>query len=141
MRFMMIVKATKDSEAGNLPSDKLLSAMGKYNEELQKAGVLLDLTGLHPSSRGARVRFEGKQRTVVDGPFAEAKELIAGYWLIQAKSLAEAIEWAKRAPFGTDMSQQPVAEVEIRQLFDPDDFVPGEGSDRAKALGAKLGKT
>ncbi len=141
MKFMMIVKATKQSEAGEMPSNDTLVAMGKYNEELQKAGVLLDLTGLHPSSRGARVRFEGKQRTVVDGPFAEAKELISGYWLIQTKSLAEAIEWAKRVPFGTEIAQQPVAEVEIRQLFDVEDFAPGEGVDRAKALGDKLGKT
>src|SRR5215471_14877349 len=98
MRFMMIVKASKDSEAGKLPSEELLSAMGKYNEELMKAGVLLDLAGLHPSSKGARIKFSGSKKTVVDGPFAESKELIAGYWIIQVKSREEAIEWAKRAP-------------------------------------------
>ena len=98
MRFMMIVKATKDSEAGVMPSEEMISAMTKYNEELAKAGVLLDLTGLHPSSKGARVRFSGAKRTVIDGPFPETKELIAGYWLIQVKSKQDAIEWAKRAP-------------------------------------------
>src|SRR5215472_5645645 len=102
MRFMMIVKANKDSEAGVMPSDKLLSAMGKYNEELMKAGVLLDLSGLQPSSKGVRVKFSGGKRTVTDGPFTETKELIAGYWIIQVKSREEAIEWAKRAPFEAD---------------------------------------
>src|SRR5262249_38287365 len=98
MRFMMIVKANKDSEAGDLPDETLIAAMTKYNEELAKAGVLLDLSGLQPSSKGARVKFSGGKRTVVDGPFTESKELIAGYWLIQVKSREEAIEWAKRAP-------------------------------------------
>src|ERR1700726_4401301 len=99
MRFMMIVKASKDSEAGVMPSEELLSAMGKYNEELMKAGVLLDLSGLQPSSKGARVKFSsGGKRTVTDGPFTETKELIAGYWIIQLKSREEAVEWAKRAP-------------------------------------------
>src|SRR2546421_561506 len=98
MRFMMIVKATKDTEAGVMPEEKLIAAMTKYNEELVKAGVLLDGTGLQPSSKGARVKFSGGKRTVIDGPFTEAKELIAGYWLIQVKSREEAIEWAKRAP-------------------------------------------
>src|SRR5438874_2386972 len=98
MRFMMIVKASKESEAGVMPSEKLLSAMGRFNEELQKAGVLLDLSGLQPSSKGARVTFRNGARSVIDGPFTEAKELIAGYWLIQANSLDEATEWAKRAP-------------------------------------------
>src|SRR6195256_6109150 len=98
MRFMMIVKASKDSEAGVMPSEELLSAMGKYNEELMKAGVLLDAAGLQASSKGARVRFSGGKRTVIDGPFTETKELIAGYWVIQVKSREEAIEWAKRAP-------------------------------------------
>src|SRR5438105_9912520 len=102
MRFMMIVKANKDSEAGKMPSEELLSAMGKYNEELLKAGVLLELSGLQPSSKGARVRFSGGKRTVIDGPFTEAKELIAGFWLIQVKSKEEAIEWAKRVPCETD---------------------------------------
>ena len=98
MRFMMIVKASRDSEAGKMPSEELLTAMGKYNQELMKAGVLLDLSGLQPSSKGARVIFSGSKKTVVDGPFTESKELIAGYWIIQVKSLEEAIEWAKRAP-------------------------------------------
>src|SRR5947207_8654861 len=98
MRFMMIVKASKDSEAGKMPSEEILSAMGKYNEELMKAGVLLDLAGLQPTSKGARIKFSGGRPTVVDGPFTETKELIAGYWIIQVKSREEAIEWAKRAP-------------------------------------------
>src|SRR5262245_45268638 len=109
MRFMMIVKANKDSEAGAMPSEKDLAAMAKYNEELVKAGVVLDLAGLHPTSKGARVRFsQAGKRTVIDGPFAEAKELIAGYWVIQVKSREEAIEWAKRVPFEPD----PVTGVE-----------------------------
>ncbi|HJT78436.1 MAG TPA: YciI family protein [Gemmataceae bacterium] len=120
MRFMVIVKANKDSEAGVLPSREILEKMGKYNEELVKAGVLLAAEGLHPSSRGARVKFAGGQRTVTDGPFAETKELIAGFWLWQVKSKEEAVEWLKRAPFdgGT--------EVEIRQVFEPEDFAPSD---------------
>src|SRR5262249_26835999 len=98
MRFMMIVKANKDSEAGVMPDEKMIAAMTKYNEELAKAGVLLDLAGLQPSSKGARIKFSGSKRTVVDGPFAETKELIAGYWLIQVKSREEAIEWGMRSP-------------------------------------------
>jgi hypothetical protein len=136
MRFMMIVKASKDSEAGKMPSEELLAAMGKYNEELMKAGVLVDLTGLHPSSKGARIKFQGWKRTVTDGPFAETKELIAGYWIIQAKSLEEAIEWAKRAPDPHGESQE--GEIEIRQLFELDDFQPSEAVDRARALGKEL---
>jgi hypothetical protein len=118
MRFMIIVKASKDSEAGVLPDQKILAEMGKYNEELAKAGVMLAGEGLQPSSKGKRVRFSGSQRTVIDGPFAEAKELIAGFWLFQTKSLEEAIEWVKRAPFdgGT--------EIEIRQVFEAEDFGP-----------------
>lgn len=118
MRFMVIVKADKDSEAGVLPDRKILADMGKYNEELAKAGVMLAGEGLQPSSKGARVRFSGSKRTVLDGPFSETKELIAGFWLFQAKSLEEAIEWVKRAPFdgGT--------EIEIRQVFEADDFGP-----------------
>ncbi len=115
MRFMVIVKASKESEAGELPGEQLLTEMGKYNEELVKAGVMLAGDGLHPSSKGARVRFEGSKRTVIDGPFAETKELIAGYWIWQCKSLDEAIEWLKRAPFDQ-------TELEIRQVFDADDF-------------------
>jgi hypothetical protein len=116
MRFMVIVKASQESEAGVLPDEKILTAMGKYNEELVKAGVMLAGEGLHPSSKGARVKFSGGRRTVIDGPFSETKELIAGFWLWQVKSQEEAIEWLKRAPFdgGT--------EVELRQVFEPEDF-------------------
>lgn len=119
MRFMIIIKATRDSEAGVMPDEKLLAEMGKYNEELVKAGIMLAGEGLHPSAKGARVRFSGDQRTVIDGPFAETKELIAGFWLWQVKSKQEAIEWLKRCPHpfpGTD------AEVEIRQVFEAEDF-------------------
>jgi hypothetical protein len=118
MRFMVIVKADKNSEAGVLPDEKMLTEMGKYNEELVKAGVLLAGEGLHPSSKGARVRFSGTQRTVIDGPFAETKELIAGFWLFQVKSKEEAIEWVKRAP--NPMPGE--SEIEIRQVFETDDF-------------------
>jgi len=118
MRFMVIVKASKESEAGILPDEKILTAMGKYNEELMKAGVILAGEGLHASSKGARVKFSGKDRIVTDGPFPETKELIAGFWLWKVSSKEEAIEWLKRAPFdgGT--------EVEIRQVFEPEDFGP-----------------
>ena len=118
MRFMVIVKATKSSEAGVLPSEELLTAMGKYNEELTKAGVMLVGEGLHPSSKGARVRFEGKKRTVIDGPFAETKELIAGFWLWKCGSLQEAIEWVKRCP--NPLPEE--SEIEIRQVFEAEDF-------------------
>jgi hypothetical protein len=117
MRFMVIVKADKDSEAGVLPTRELLAEMGKYNEELAKAGVMLAGEGLHSSSKGARVRFSGNKRTVIDGPFAETKELVAGFWLWQVRSKEEAIEWLKRAPFRE-------GEVEIRQVFEADDFGP-----------------
>src|SRR5258708_36902593 len=113
MRFMMIVKASKKSEAGQMPSNELIAAMTKYNEELVKAGALIDGSGLRPSSRGARVKFSGEKRTVVDGPFAETKELLAGYWIIQAKSMAEAIAWATRAP---NPSGNEESEIEIRQF-------------------------
>ena len=119
MRFMVIVKANKDSEAGVLPDEKLLAEMGKYNEELAKAGVLLAAEGLQPSSKGARVRFSGGKRTVIDGPFAETKELIAGFWLIQAKSKEEAIEWVKRSPNPFPGKE---SEIEIRQVFEAQDF-------------------
>ena len=119
MRFMIIVKADKDSEAGVLPSTELLADMGKYNEELVKAGVLLAAEGLQPSSKGARVKFSGAQRIVRDGPFAETKELIAGFWLIQVKSKQEAIEWVKRAPNPMPGTE---SEIEIRQVFEADDF-------------------
>ena len=115
MRFMVLVKADKNSEAGVMPSQQLLTAMGKYNEQLAKAGVLLAAEGLHPSSKGARVRFAGGKKTVIDGPFTETKELVAGFWLWQVKSKEEAIEWLKRAPFGK-------TEVEIRQVFEAEDF-------------------
>ena len=115
MRFMVIVKADKSSEAGVLPDQKLLTEMGKYNEELAKAGILLAAEGLQPSSKGVRVRFSGGKRTVIDGPFAETKELVAGFWLWQVKSKEEAIEWLKRAPFAE-------TEVEIRQVFEAEDF-------------------
>ena len=118
MRFMLMVKADKNSEAGVMPDEKLLAEMGKYNEEMAKAGVLLDGEGLHPSSKGARVKFSGKERTVVDGPFTEAKELIAGYWLIQVKSKEEAIEWVKRCP----NPMEGESEIEIRQVFEAEDF-------------------
>ena len=118
MRFMVIVKASKDSEAGILPDEKLLAAMGKYNEELAKAGVLLAAEGLRASSKGARVKFSGEKRTVIDGPFAETKELIAGFWLWQVKSKEEAIEWVKRCP----NPHNEETEVEIRQVFEAEDF-------------------
>ena len=119
MRFMILVKATKDSEAGVLPDEQLLRDMGNYNDELVKAGVMLAGEGLQPSSKGARVRFSGNKRTVIDGPFSETKELIAGFWLIQVKSKEEAIEWVKRAP---NPSPGIEAEVEIRQVFEAEDF-------------------
>jgi hypothetical protein len=118
MRFMIIVKATKDSEAGVMPDEKLLNDMGKFNEDLVKAGVMLAGEGLHPSSKGARIRFSGANRTVIDGPFAETKELVAGFWLWQVKSFAEAIEWVKRCP--NPMKSE--SEIEIRQVFEPEDF-------------------
>jgi hypothetical protein len=118
MKYMVIVKATQDSEAGVMPSEQLLTEMGKYNEELVKAGIMLAGEGLHPSSKGARVRFSGKQRSVIDGPFAETKELIAGYWLWKCKSREEAIEWVKRCP-----NPMPGdSEIEIRQVFEAEDF-------------------
>jgi hypothetical protein len=122
MRFMVIAKATPETEKeGALPDPQILLEMGKYNEELSKAGVLLALDGLHPSSKGARVKFSGKSRTVVDGPFIEAKELIAGYTILQVKSLEEAIDWVKRAP---NCSPTGEGEVEIRQIFEMEDFAP-----------------
>src|SRR3979411_1665180 len=119
MRFMVVVKATKDSEAGVMPSEKLLADMGKYNEELVKAGVMLAGEGLQPSSKGKRVRFSGAKRTVIDGPFTETKELIAGFWLWQVRSMEEAIEWVKRCP---NPFEEGESEIEIRQVFEADDF-------------------
>jgi hypothetical protein len=118
MKFMVLVKANKDTEAGVMPSTELLEAMGNYNEELVKAGIMKAGEGLHPTSKGARIRFSGKDRTVIDGPFTESKELIAGYWLWEAGSLQEAIEWAKKCPNPTGED----SELEIRQVFDADDF-------------------
>ena len=119
MRFMILVKATKNSEAGALPDEKLFAAMGKFNEELANAGVLLAADGLQPSSKGARVRFNGDKRTVIDGPFAETKELIAGFWIWKVKSKQEAIEWVKRCPNPMPGEQ---SEIEIRQIFEAEDF-------------------
>jgi hypothetical protein len=118
MRFMVLIKADKNSEAGVMPSEELLADMGRFNEELVKAGVMLAGEGLHPSSKGARIRFKGKERTVVDGPFAETKELIAGFWLWQVKDKAEAIEWVKRCP--NPMPGE--SEIELRQVFEAEDF-------------------
>jgi hypothetical protein len=124
MRFMILVPANKDSEAGKMPDEKLLARMGKYNEELVKAGVMLAGEGLQPTSRGSRVVFEGGKKTVVDGPFTESKELIAGYWIFQVKSREEAVEWVKRAPFGEDHGDRVA--VEVRQIFDPADFAASD---------------
>ena len=136
MKVMMFGKATQQTEASQPPTEEALLAMHKFHEELQQAGVLLDLGGLTPTRRGARVRYSGSKRTVVDGPFAETKEVIAGYLLLEVKTLAEAIEWAKRAPFGVGLPDGEEAEVELRPLFDPADFdVPGEAEERARRLG------
>ena len=138
MRFMMIVKASKDSEVGKMPSEELLNSMSKYNEELRKAGALVALDGLHPSSKGARIKFSGGKRTVIDGPFAETKDLIGGYWIIQVKSKEEALEWAKRAPAPHGEGQD--AEIELRQIFELDEFAPSEAVGRARELGRELAK-
>jgi len=137
MRFMVIVKASKDSEAGKMPSEEMLAAMVKYNEELVKAGVMLEGAGLQSSAKGARVRFSGTKRTVIDGPFAETKELIAGYWIFQVKSLAEAIEWVKRCP---NPHEGQDSEIEIRQFFELEDFAPSEAVERHRALGEQIAK-
>ncbi len=136
MRFMVIVKASKDSEAGKMPSEEMLAAMGKFNEEMVKAGIMLDGAGLKPSSHGARIRFSGKNRTVIDGPFAETKELIAGYWIIQVKNKAEAIEWMKRCP--NPHAQD--CEIEIRQFFEMEDFGDSPAVDHHKALGEQMAR-
>ena len=138
MRFMMIVKATEDSEAGVLPSEELLAEMGKYNEELVKAGVLLAGEGLQASSKGARVKFSGGKRTVIDGPFPETKELIAGFWLIQVKSREEAIEWAKRSP--NPAGEGKDGEIEIRQVFELEDFGASEAVEHHARLQEQLAK-
>jgi len=135
MRLMVIVKANKDSEAGVLPDQKILAEMGKFNEELVKAGVMLAGEGLQPSSKGARVRFQGNKRTVIDGPFAETKELVAGFWLWQVKSKQEAIEWLKRAPFDEG------TEVEIRQVFETADFAPVDPTGELRKKEEELRRT
>jgi len=134
MRFMVMVKATKDSEAGVMPSEELLGAMAKFNEELVKAGVMLDGNGLQPSSKGARVRFEGDKRTVIDGPFTETKELVAGYWILQTGSLAEAVEWIKRCP----NPHMENSEIEIRQLFELEDFGEGDAIEHHRRLDREM---
>jgi hypothetical protein len=143
MRFMVMVKATKDSEAGVMPSEEILAAMAKFNEEMVKAGVMLDGNGLQPSSKGARVRFPGGKlgqtrgtRTVIDGPFAETKELVAGYWIIQVKSKAEAIEWMKRCP--NPHNQE--SEIEIRQMFELEDFGASEAVEHHRKLEEQIGQ-
>ena len=145
MRVMVIVKASKESEAGIMPSQKLLTEMGKFNEELVKAGIMLEGEGLHPSSKGKRVKFSSGKRIVTDGPFAETKELVAGFWLWKVKSMDEAVEWLKRAPFDVD-DPQGEGEVEIRQVFEAEDFgdefTPElrEQEERVRAEAAKLKK-
>jgi hypothetical protein len=134
MRFMILVKATKDSEAGSMPEEKLIAAMASYHEELAKAGALLDGSGLQPTSKGWRVKYSGEKRTVVDGPFAETKELVAGYTLIRVDSRAEALEWTKRFP--NPAGEGKPAEIEVRQLFDLEDFGPSEAIERFRELEA-----
>ena len=138
MRFMMMVRANKDTEAGVMPDEKLIAAMTKYNEEMAKAGVLLDGAGLQPSSTGARIKFSAGKRTMIDGPFAETKELIAGYWLIQVKSKAEALEWAERVP--APHGETADGEIELRQLFELDDFGPSAAIEDARKLEQELAK-
>jgi len=128
MRFMIIVKATKDTEAGVMPEASMLTAMANYHEALVKAGVLLDANGLQPTSKGWRIRYQGRQLRVIDGPFSESKELIAGYTMIQVKSRAEALEWSRRFP--NPVGEGAVAEIEVRQLFELDDFEPSEAIER-----------
>lgn len=139
MRFMIIVKANPDTEAGVMPEEPLLAAMAKYHEELARAGVLLDASGLHPSSKGWRIRYNGDRPTVIDGPFTESKELIAGYTLIQVRSREEALEWTRRfpAPHGEGVD----AEIEVRQVFDLEDFAPSTAIDRFRKLDAIEGTT
>jgi hypothetical protein len=140
MRFMIMVKANKDTEAGLMPDDreKIFTAMADYHEELAKAGALLDASGLQPSSKGWRIKYSGKRRTVIDGPFTEAKELIAGYTLIQVKSREEALDWAQRYP--NPMGEGTDAEIEVRQLYELEDFLPSEGVSRFRELVAESRK-
>jgi hypothetical protein len=137
MRFMVLVKASKDSEAGVMPSEEMLAAMAKFNEEMVKAGVMLDGNGLQPSSKGARVRFSGDKRTVIDGPFAETKELVAGYWVLQCKSLQEAIEWIRRCP----NPHCEDSEIEIRQMFELDDFGESDAVNHHRRLNEQIAKS
>jgi hypothetical protein len=137
MRFMLIVKASKNSEAGVMPSEQLLADMAKFNEELVQAGVLLAADGLQPSSRGARVRFSGGKKTVIDGPFTETKELVAGFWMIRAGSKEEAVEWVKRCPAPMPGEE---CEIEIRQVFEMADFAPSEAVDHHNRLRAQIEK-
>ncbi len=134
MRFMVIVKASKDSEAGKMPTEEMLGAMAKFNEEMVKAGIMLDGAGLKPTSQGARIRFSGKMRTVIDGPFTETKELIAGYWIIQVKNKAEAIEWMKRCP----NPHEEDCEIEIRPFYELEDFGESPAVEHHRALGAEI---
>jgi len=138
MRFMMLVKASKVSESGMMPDDSLIAAMTKYNEEMAKAGILLDLAGLQSSSKGARIKFAGGKPSVVEGPFAETKDLIAGYWLIQVKSKEEAIDWAKGCP--SPHGAEAEGEIELRQVFELDDFGPSPAIDDARRLESELAK-
>ena len=141
-KFMLIIKG--DQPPGEMPSEEMLAAMGSYNEDLAKAGVLVDLAGLHPTAEGARVTFSGGERMVVDGPFTGSKDLVAGYWIIEAASMAEAIEWAKQVPFetggahGYDRESGPEGEIEIRQLFELDEFGEGPAVDQARELEKEL---
>jgi hypothetical protein len=134
MRFMVIVKASKDSEAGKMPSEEMLAKMAKFNEELVQAGIMLDAAGLKPTSQGARIRFSGDKRSVIDGPFAETKELIAGYWIIQVKNKAEAVEWMKRCPKPHDGD----CEIEIRPFFELEDFGESAAVDHHRAVGEQM---
>jgi hypothetical protein len=139
MRLMMMIKG--DQEPGELPSEELLAAMGKYNEELTKAGVLLDLSGLHPSAEGIRVKYSGGKTTVVDGPFTEAKETVAGYWILQVNSMDEAVEWAKRVPVeAAEHEHGQESEIEIRQIFELEEFGESPAIDRARELEKELEK-
>jgi len=137
MRFMIIVKASKDSEAGLMPGEELLATMADYHQDLAKAGVLLDANGLHPSSKGWRIKYEGGKRRVIDGPFAETKELIAGYTIIQVKSREEALEWARRCP----NPHEADGEIEIRQLFELEDITQGEAIEKFRNMGVAAART
>jgi hypothetical protein len=138
MRVMMMIKG--DRELGHLPSEEFLAQMGEYNEELSKAGVLLDLSALHPSAEGVRVKFSGGKRTVISGPFGEAKEIVAGYWILQVKSMDEAIEWAKRLPFEAGGEPEAEGEIEIRQLFEMEEFGESPAMERTRELEEELQK-